>query len=984
MTSIAPITPSKVRTRLFARRTLPLQLLIALVVVCSMATLGAVLMWQGWQVARAALLTSASDTAQNLGKLINEKSRRILGPAGATLRYLSYDPLSASDDLPQRLDRLQVLTSTLEHIPFVSAVYAGYPNGEFFLVRSVDDAHLTRLFDAPPGTAFLVQSITLDTNGQPIGEWRFYDSQLHLLKSEMKPDYKYDPRSRPWYKNAPRDGSEYLTNPYIFFTTEDIGVTLSRRSQDGGAVIGLDVAVSDLHNELRDFRPTPRSEIAVVDHDGMVIAYSNFERTLLRNGTDVQFKQLFALGVDALTALGGPSTSSAFSKVYIADGETWFGASIALDALPGRNLRLLMATPDSDLLATIRAGLKRQLWWTLALTGLLLLAGWFAGRRLGLSLASLTRQAQHITRFDFRQPEPVQSVVREIRDLENVLRDICVTIQNFLLTTETISTETKLDQMLQTVLGRTLEITGCVFGAVYLANEKNTGLQLAATAGWAAHHEMNGSLPGELPLPGPHDVASVIGTLMPGMGQFALTLRNRQQRPVGLLLLDHPLNEAHGADFRAFAEKLSSVLAVAIETRQLIEAQKALLDAIIRVMADAIDAKSPYTGGHCERVPQLATMIVDRMMAESSGPFESFRPTEDERYAFHLGAWLHDCGKVTSPEHVIDKATKLETIFNRIHEVRTRFEVLWRDAELRHLRRLLDGTPEAESEAQLRTEHVRLQDDFAFIATCNVGGEFMTDEAIERLNSIARQTWMRHFDNRLGLSAEETRRMSACPAEKLPVTEPLLCDRPEHLVPWHGRKPPVEKDDPHNIYGFDMKLPVHQQHLGELHNLSIRRGTLSEEERFKVNDHIVQTYIMLLSLPWPAHLRRVPEIAATHHERLDGKGYPRRLGGAQLSLMDRVMALADVFEALTASDRPYKPQKTLTESLRIIAAMCREGHLDTEVFRYFITSRLWEAYALRFLQPHQRDAVDTAAILALLGPPPEGEGATKTQGSIAQ
>ncbi|MFG1463964.1 HD domain-containing phosphohydrolase [Xanthobacter sp. DSM 24535] len=944
-----------------------------------MAALGALLMWQGWQVARGALLASASENAQNLGKLINEKSRRMLGPASATLHYLAHDPLSEASNLPQRLERLPVFASMLDSIPFVSAVYAGYPNGEFFLVRGLSGRQEEKFFNAPPHAAFLVQSVTLDTKGDPVGEWRFFDRQLRLLQAEIKPDYRYDPRQRTWYRAAPADGGEYLTNPYIFHTTGEVGVTLSRRSEDGGATLGMDVAVSDLHNELRDFRPTPRTEIAVIDPDGTVIAYSDFARTVQRESDTLKFRQISSLGIEALSKLAQLAHGRPSSMIYEAGGETWFGRSISLDALPGRDLRLLIATPDSDLLASIRKGLARQLWWTLALIGVLLLAGWFAGRRLGLSLASLTLQAQQLTRFDFRQPKRVHSVVREIRDLEDVLCDVCVTIQNFLVTTETISTETRLDQMLQKVLGHTIAITGCLFGAVYLADEKGTGLQRAATARRGEKDDSSVfAFPQYLPLPGTDDLATV-GMLPPKVGQIAFTLRDRQHRTLGLLLLNHPLNDNHGADFHAFAEKLSGVLAVAIETRQLIEAQKTLLDGVIHLMADAIDAKSPYTGGHCERVPKLASMIVDSMRQETSGPYSTFRPTEDERYAFHLGAWLHDCGKVTSPEHVIDKATKLETIFNRIHEVRTRFEVLWRDAELRHLRRLLDGASVSASEQNMQAEQTALREDFAFVAACNVGGEFLTDASIARLESIAGQTWMRHFDNRLGLSAEEARRMADVPAPVLPVAEPLLADRPEHVVAWHGRKPPVEKGDPDNIYGFDMKLPANRLNLGELHNLSIRRGTLSEEERFKINDHIVQTYIMLLSLPWPAHLRRVPEIAATHHERLDGQGYPRRLGGAQLDLMDRVMALADVFEALTASDRPYKRQKTLTESLQIIASMCRDGHLDPDVFRYFLNSQLWEVYARRFLRPDQRDAVNVNAILAQLDPvvgwPPQSSGA---------
>jgi hypothetical protein len=244
----------------------------------------------------------------------------------------------------------------------------------------------------------------------------------------------------------------------------------------------------------------------------------------------------------------------------------------------------------------------------------------------------------------------------------------------------------------------------------------------------------------------------------------------------------------------------------------------------------------------------------------------------------------------------------------------------------------------------------------------------MAEADVARLGALAQTPWTRHFDNRLGLSAQELMRITAAApqARTLPVQEALLADRPDHVVPWGMRRPPVEKGDPNNLYGFDMPLPRNEQHLGELYNLSVRRGTLTEEDRFKINDHIVQTLIMLRRLPWPAHLARVPDIAATHHEKMDGKGYPRKLGADQLTVVDRVMALADIFEALTAADRPYKAAKTLTESLRIMAFMAKDQHIDADLFRYFLHSGVWREFADKYMQLAQIDDVDIDAIEKLL------------------
>jgi hypothetical protein len=207
--------------------------------------------------------------------------------------------------------------------------------------------------------------------------------------------------------------------------------------------------------------------------------------------------------------------------------------------------------------------------------------------------------------------------------------------------------------------------------------------------------------------------------------------------------------------------------------------------------------------------------------------------------------------------------------------------------------------------------------------------------------------------------------MEQVPQSKLPVREHLLMDRPEHIVPW-DRRPPVERDNPDNIWGFDMELPANKQNMGELHNLSIGRGTLTDEDRFQINNHVVQTYILLSSLPWPNALKRVPMIAATHHERLDGRGYPRRLNSEKLTVTDRVMALTDVFEALTTHYRPYAIPKKLSQVLRIMASMVREHHLDGELFRYFVRNRLWEELTANSLRPDLVDAIDETLIEELL------------------
>jgi len=436
-----------------------------------------------------------------------------------------------------------------------------------------------------------------------------------------------------------------------------------------------------------------------------------------------------------------------------------------------------------------------------------------------------------------------------------------------------------------------------------------------------------------------------------------LQLINRKREPSAVITPDTAVGATKPFDAfdQQLIESLSSLAAVSVERTRLVDAQDKLIDSIISLLAGAIDAKSPYTGGHCERVPKLAVMLAEAAEAVSEGPLAPFQLGSAEAWReFRTGAWLHDCGKVTTPEYVVDKATKLEMNGDRIHEIRTRFEVLWRDAEIERLQGLLaGGDPDALDQA-LKERQQTLQEQFAFVAQCNLGTEFFDEAKIEALREIGSQHWMRHFDDSLGLAWEEQQRRQAHepPSDALPAPQQLLMDQPWHCVP----REQIDRHDPK--HGFKVDVPDNLFNYGELHNLSISRGTLTEEERYKINDHIMQTIVMLDSLPFPPGLARVPEYAGTHHEALTGQGYPRRLAADRLSVPSRIMAIADIFEALTASDRPYKKAKPLSVSVEILAGFRDRGHIDPDLFDLFLTSGVYLTYAEQFLKPDQIDPVE--------------------------
>jgi HD-GYP domain-containing protein (c-di-GMP phosphodiesterase class II) len=396
---------------------------------------------------------------------------------------------------------------------------------------------------------------------------------------------------------------------------------------------------------------------------------------------------------------------------------------------------------------------------------------------------------------------------------------------------------------------------------------------------------------------------------------LTVPMKNHEGIIIGVLQLinskDYETGETNEftKEERHLTESLASQAAVALTNNRLIEEQRELFEAFIELIAGAIDEKSPYTGGHCRRLPELTLMIADACNAETEGMLGDFHLTDKDLYELKIAGWLHDCGKVTTPEYVVDKATKLETIYDRVNTVDTRFEVLKRDAKIemleQKLARLKGGSDVDNSDLEKVYEDKikKLDDDRDFIRTSNVGGEFMDEEHQQRIRDIAEYRWI----------------------------------SPE---------------------GGDVKL----LDMDEITNLIIQRGTLNDQEREVINNHIVMTIKMLGELPFPKHLLNVPEYAGGHHERMDGKGYPLGLTREQLSIPARMMGVADIFEALTASDRPYKKGKTLTECLRILGFMKQDNHIDPDIFDVFIRRKVYMRYAEMFLPKEQIDEVDESKI----------------------
>lgn len=496
----------------------------------------------------------------------------------------------------------------------------------------------------------------------------------------------------------------------------------------------------------------------------------------------------------------------------------------------------------------------------------------------------------------------------------------------------TLSSQKDHMQMLQRILEGAMELTRAEAGTLYILDEPNQELHFAVVCNQRLH-------PGEVNIADPNWPAVPLykpdGTLnrtnisacvaldrcmfniedaytntdfdfrgtrsydqqtgYHSQAFLAIPLLDHEEQLIGVIQLINPIDEQGNIGrFEAVDEQLSGALAslaaMTLQRQRLIEHQQLLFETFTQLIAEAIDEKSSHTGEHCQKVPQIAMMLAEAINQTDQGVYGGQAFTEDEMTELRLAAWLHDCGKITTPDHVLDKSTKLQTIVDRIDVIRARFEILRRDAMLMHHAKGI------EDEAVLREQLAEFDDELEFLARINIGAEFMTEEHQSRVRKIAQRSWR------------------DCAGQEQPVIT-----------------------------------------NNEVYNLCIERGTLNKEERVIIENHVRATISLLGKLPFPKHLQNIPMIAGGHHERLDGTGYPNGLKAEQLSLQARILAIADIFEALTASSRPYKEPWPLSRAFNIMEGMVEKGQIDGELLSFFKVQGIYRAYTEQYLQPRQLD-----------------------------
>ncbi|WP_239988643.1 HD domain-containing phosphohydrolase [Paramagnetospirillum kuznetsovii] len=896
------------------------------------------------------------------------------------------------------------------------SLYVGHADGHFLqVIATRDDSRIIEAHKAPVGSQFIIRAITVGTDGVRRETWTFLDHGMAVMDGTIvKEAPTYDPRQRPWYGAAMANSLSTLSDAYLFSSLQEPGLTASQRLPDGSGVFGADITLRGLSGFVGRQTISAQGGVALIDQKNRLLTVT----PSLISGSGKTIGPLATVSdieSPLLRALSSAPPGEAAALVKTSDGDEALTQITHWKDRNGQVIAIGVVSPFADFTGPIQEMQLR----ILKVAGLVLLIvvplSTLFARRIANSVRHLVAEADKVRQFDFSGQTARASFIKEFHDLSEAFGLMKATIagrsaelasaQKRLVRLVdlgiALSSERDTGKLMDMILLGAKELTNADGGTLYIRDENDLRFQIIRNDSLNIKMGGEGEPPPSLPPVSmldadgrenhknvvSHAVHSQVTVNIPdaydeGSFDFSGTkafdaktgyhstsfltvpLKPRGGDVIGAVQLINARPEGSSEivpfapQIQRFVEALAAQAATALYNRELLDAQERLMDAMIQIIAGAIDAKSPYTGGHCERVPELSLMLAEEACKVTEGPLADFAfHTPEQWREFKIGAWLHDCGKVTTPEYVVDKATKLETIYNRIHEVRTRFEVLLRDARIEMLEAVAAGMPHDEAEAGFEARKAALIDDYAFIAECNLGGEFMAPDRVERLKSIATQTWMRHFDDRLGMSHEELRRYSD-PVQSLPAEETLLADKVHHVIPRPANSAIFDPS-----YGFKTKIPENLYNMGELYNLAVGRGTLTEEERFKINEHIIQTIIMLKRMPFPKQLSRVVEYAGSHHETLLGTGYPCGLGSAELSVPSRITAIADIFEALTASDRPYKQPKTLSECVKILSFFKKDKHIDPDLFDLFLSSGVYRQYAERFLKPEQIDEVDIAKYL---------------------
>ncbi|MCJ2377686.1 GAF domain-containing protein [Vibrio sp. ZSDZ34] len=947
-----------------AKRNYPLHVHITVMFIILVIAISSVQIWIASSATDRVLLR-ANDNIFDL--IISETKQRLSSHFSPTLglldaySYGDYQALEFSNQQRAKESSLLSLLSLLKGNPNIQSYKVVYPNGDWFGVyREVDGASGLLKPEEFSAYHFHVDSGIL--------EQKRYNQQLIVTMNSQVENNRYDPRQYAWFHQAKRSVTQ-ISKPYQLSYFGKNGITLYRGAAMGG-VISADILLEQVSYVMEPKERVHTSLKLLFDDQGYIYAHNDplvFEMApALKSSLPLKLTDIKHPLISQIPHI---EQSNLNSRRINFEGDEWIVKLERFETPRGHPMYLLLAIKSQDLLLEAHSIATDAIVVSLVALLLTLPVIYYLSQWISKPIRLATAKAKSIQHFDFRDHFVPKSNVAEIMELSQALNSTQDTIGSFFSITNVIAKEQDLDELQGMVCKEIADATLANSTYLYLLSDDESFLEPQfiwfRTQGYIDVSEVV-SIPLDDELLAQEveaffsekqaimvkydEARSYIPRISLKDNLLFVPLVNRTNNVVGALALG--FDERHKdnvlLDNLDLIKTLAGYAAIAIEARSMLQDQQQLLDSFIKVMAGAIDTKSPYTGNHCQRVPELTKLLTRAAHNSQHHEFKDFHMTDENWEGLHIAAWLHDCGKVTTPEHVIDKSTKLETIYNRIHEIRTRFEVIKRDIELDIYRSRFASQLSKEEREHIARECSQLDNEYQLVAKANNGSHQLTDHEISSLEIIGQRTWLRTFDDKVGLSHFEQKLRGKGPFTQ-PVLEQLLMDANYHLIPWLR----VHKHDQR----YSLKATSQQNNLGELYNLTIARGTLNAEERYTIKSHVIETNRMLEQLPFPKHLGDVAKLASTHHETMDGTGYPWGLTKEYIPVPSRAMAIADIFEALTSPDRPYKTQKTLSETLIIMAKMAKNKKIDESLFRLLLTSGVYKKYAEASLHREQIDEI---------------------------
>ncbi len=953
----------------------------------------------------------ARNTFQKTAKAISIKFESQIDKSFETVDFMVSIPKFNSPITGNGLNYpgLQFMLKALEHNKYFYSLYVGKKNGTFIqVIRASKTSEILSKHNAPEGTEYIVRTIS-SQKGKKILTWSYLNNNLKVIHSKKEYKIQYTPAERYWFKFAMANGGKAaLTETYMYNSLNKLGVT-AVKALSKKTVVGIDITLENFDLFLDKIQLSGNTCIFVIDSKNHIMAANKkaWRHYPGKKGQLVTFR-----GIKQYASTYSPSMINTRDGI-INTGEDQLLSSNNINNMFGNNIQLVMHAPLSDFL-----GYEEIIITKITIAGfiifiLLFPAAYFISTYFSRFIEALLNDAQKIQELQFDDTKIQYTKIVEFRHLADAIytmkkslaaktKELKIALKKLERIIElgiAMSSEKDSDRVVEMILKGAKELSCADGGSLYLKNYPKNELEFKIILNDSLGIKEGGTSPQKISLPnvklckedGTKNFNNVVSfSVNQGVTKrindaykdpefdFSGTrkfdelnnYRSKSFLTVPLKLLDGDIIGAlqlincqnkkskeiipFDENNQSFIEALSALAASILVNKMLHDSQNHLFESLIKLIATSIDVKSPHTGRHCERVPVLTEMLADEAEKTTTGRLANFKfASPEEKQAFIIGSWLHDAGKMTTPEFVADKSVKLETIYNRIHEIRTRFEVLLRDAEIECKNAIIKGDSPEEANAQFEKAKKELFKDFQFVAHTNNNNRKLTPETKERIESIANKTWESHFDHTIGLSKQEEESIKKSFKEGETTTEKLLDDKSEHLIPNRKDIKYIYQD-----YNFILPKPEYLYNRGELYNLLIERGTLTSEERFKINEHIMQTIVMLDQLPFPPGMDKIPEFVSAHHETLTGEGYPYGISGDEISIPARILTIADIFEALTASERPYKKAYKLSQAVEILYDMKKKGRIDGEIFDLLLTSGVYLKYAKRFLPPDLIDEID--------------------------